>query len=87
MSDHFNDPYFRYSNDFRNLIEGVYIEYPSQRSPVKNSKKGERGYYPNDFSGYYPNSSTQIYNFSFPDEEEVLIEITEDPLEFPPSSD
>ena len=86
MSNHFNNPYFRYSNDFRKLTEEVFVQYPSQRNPLESTQKGERGYYANDFTGYYPNSSDKIYNFSFPDLEEEVFPVP-GPITPPPSSD
>lgn len=56
MSEHTNNPSFRYSNDNRDS-NPLGHEYPSQQSINQNAKKGESNYYPNDNGGYYPNSN------------------------------
>jgi hypothetical protein len=56
MSEHTNNPSFRYSNDNRESAP-LEHEYPSQQSINQSAKKGEDNYYPNDNGGYYANSN------------------------------
>lgn len=56
MSEHTQDPNFRYSNDNRDDSPGPY-DYPSQQEVDPGAQKGARDYYPNDNRGYYANSN------------------------------
>ena len=56
MSEHTEDPNFRYSNDNRDQTPGQY-DYPSQQEVAPTADKGSREYYPNDNRGYYANSN------------------------------
>jgi len=56
MSEHTENPNFRYSNDNRDSTPGPY-DYSSQQEVEETAKKGEREYYPNDNRGYYANSN------------------------------
>lgn len=56
MSEHTNNPNFRYSNDNRDGTPGEF-DYPSQQEINPNALKGEPNYYPNDNGGYYANSN------------------------------
>jgi len=58
MSEHTENPSFRYSNDNRQNNVGEY-NYPSQQEINPTSKKGDRDYYPNDNGGYYANSNRE----------------------------
>jgi hypothetical protein len=58
MSEHTNNPNFRYNNDNRETNVSKY-NYPSQQEISPGSKKGDRDYYPNDNGGRYPNSNRQ----------------------------
>ena len=56
MSEHTQDPNFRYSNDNRDASPGLH-DYPSQQEVEPSAQKGDREYYPNDNRGYYANSN------------------------------
>ena len=58
MSEHTQDPNFRYSNDNRDDSPKPH-DYPSQQEIEPSAQKGERGYYPNDNRGYYANSNRE----------------------------
>lgn len=57
MSQHTENPSFRYSNDNRDLADSVFIAYPSQQTITPTSTKGQRNFYSNDNGGYYANSN------------------------------
>jgi hypothetical protein len=58
MSEHTENPNFRYSNDNRDSTPQA-NSYPSQQEVDADSNKGDRDYYPNDNGGYYANSNRE----------------------------
>ena len=58
MTDHTNNPNFRYPNDNRDFTPGEF-DYPSQQEIDRTAQKGDRTYYPNDNGGYYANSNRE----------------------------
>jgi len=58
MSEHTENPNFRYSNDNRDSTPQA-NSYPSQQEVGADSNKGDRDYYPNDNGGYYANSNRE----------------------------
>ena len=65
MSNHVNNPNFRYPNDNRDSTPGKF-DYPSQQEVDPAAKKGDRTYYPNDNRGYYANSNRVNINIVDP---------------------
>ena len=58
MSNHTQNPDFRYSNDNRDSTPQV-NSYPSQQEVNQTANKGDEGYYANDNGGYYANSNRE----------------------------
>ena len=86
MSQHTESPSFRYSNDNRDLVDSVFIVYPSQQTIDSTATKGQRNYYANDNGGYYANSNRSslsvvdpINNIQYPNQnrEAELILVSE----------